>query len=143
MKSRIERLLDGQDGGNVYFISGYPNIFYYSGFTSEDAFLFIAEDTRILVTDSRYTVQAKQQAPEFDIMDISEGWEKIFAAVHHTQIGFEENKMSVGSFERIRAHAAGKDFFRAQNIIDAPRRHKDNEELKAIADAERIGDEAF
>ncbi len=143
MKSRIERLLDGQDGGNVYFISGYPNIFYYSGFTSEDAFLFIAEDTRILVTDSRYTVQAKQQAPEFDIMDISEGWEKIFAAVHHTQIGFEENKMSVGSFERIRAHAAGKDFFRAQNIINAPRRHKDNEELKAIADAERIGDEAF
>ena len=143
MKSRIERLLDGQDSGNVYFISGYPNIFYYSGFTSEDAFLFIADDTRILVTDSRYIVQAKQQAPEFDIMDISEGWEKIFAAVHHMQIGFEENKMSVGSFERIRAHASGKDFFRAQNIIDAPRRYKDSEELKAIADAEKIGDEAF
>lgn len=143
MKSRIERLLEGQDSENIYFISGYPNIFYYSGFTSEDAFLFISDDTRILVTDSRYTVQAKQQAPDFDIMDISEGWEKIFEAFHHTQIGFEENKISMGSFERIRAHAAGKDFFRAQKIIDAPRRCKDSEELKKIADAERIGDEAF
>lgn len=143
MKSRIERLLEGQDRESVFFISGYPNIFYYSGFTSEDAFLLISDDTRMLVTDARYTVQAKQQAPDFDIVDISEGWEKIFAAVHHTQIGFEENKISVGDFERIRAHAAGKDFFRAQKAIDAPRRRKDSEELKTIAEAERIGDEAF
>lgn len=143
MKSRIERLLEGQESENVFFVSGYPNIFYYSGFTSEDAFLLISEDTRILVTDSRYTVQAKQQAPEFDVVDISEGWDKIFASVHHTQVGFEENKISVGSFERIRAYAAGKDFFKAQGILDAPRRCKDAEELKTIADAEKIGDEAF
>ena len=43
MQSRIDRLFNGLPDGCGVFISGYPNIFYYSGFTSEDAFLLMTK----------------------------------------------------------------------------------------------------
>ena len=143
MLSRIDKLVKGLEDDRAVLISGYPNIFYYSGFTSEDAYLLISKDMRLIITDSRYTIQAKEQAKDFDVIDISEGWEKIFGNVHKEKICFEEEKMTVGEYEKLKEAASGKVFFKAQSMIDEPRRVKDETELGIIADAERIGDEAF
>ncbi len=143
MRSRIERLFDNIEEGRAVFVSGYPNIFYYSGFTSEDAWLIISKDTRLIVTDSRYTVQAREQAPDFEIVDCAKGWRKIFEAVAEEEICFEENALTFGFFEKLKHNAVGKRFYKAQREIDAPRRIKDSAELKLIADAEHIGDMAF
>ena len=78
MQSRIDALREKLGDNEAVFISSYPNIFYYSGFKSEDAFLLISHDKQLLVTDSRYTIQAKQQSPEFETVDIKKGWEEIF-----------------------------------------------------------------
>ena len=143
MQSRIERLLSNIGEGCAAFISGYPNIFYYSGFTSADARLIISKNTRLLLTDPRYTIQARRQARGFDTADIGGGWEKIFKAVGEEKIAFEEDRLSVGEYKRLKAAAPGKIFVHAQESIDMPRRVKDAEELELIAAAERIGDEAF
>ena len=58
------------------FISSYPNIFYYSGFTSEDAYLLISHSGKYIITDSRYTIQAREQAKGFEVIDIANGFEK-------------------------------------------------------------------
>ena len=71
---KLRELLGDNEG---VILTGYPNIFYYSGFTSEDAVIFITKYRQILVTDSRYTVQARAQAKDFEIRDITEGIEKI------------------------------------------------------------------
>ena len=52
MQSRIDRLFNGLPDDCGVFISGYPNIFYYSGFTSEDAFLLMTKTERYIITDS-------------------------------------------------------------------------------------------
>ncbi len=70
MLQRLDKLRESMENGTAAFISGYPNIFYYSGFTSEDAWLVISHDRQTLITDSRYTIQAKEQSPEFEIADI-------------------------------------------------------------------------
>ena len=69
--TRCDKLRQSLKDNEGVLLSGYANIFYYTGFTSEDALVFITHDRQILITDSRYTVQAKSQCPEFEIRDIS------------------------------------------------------------------------
>ena len=143
MENRINRLLASADG-MAFFIGSYPNIFYYSGFTSEDAFLLITPDKRLLITDSRYTIQAKEQAKDFEVLDIAQGFQKIFESREEQVIGLEENHMTVNEYERFQsALKDGQHFQPAQAIINAPRRIKDQTEIAKIAEAERLGDMAF
>ncbi len=141
MRSRIDRLLDGIGSDSTVLISGYPNIFYYSGFRSEDAYLLISRDEHILITDSRYFIQAREQSPDFDIYDIEKGWDKLLGQAE--SICIEENNMTVGFYEKLKHAAKGKSFRNAQKKINTPRREKDSYEMKTIAHAESIGDAAF
>lgn len=144
MHNRVDKLCEKLHDNEAVLISGYPNIFYYSGFTSEDAYLLISHDTRIIVTDSRYTIQAKEQAKGFDLIDIKDGFEKIFSKTNAKYIGYEENVMSVREYKRLRTNLrANQDFVEMQNIINEQRKIKDAGEIKKIAEAEKIGDAAF
>ena len=144
MQSRIDKLCEKMHDNEAVFISSYPNIFYYSGFTSEDAYLLISHSGKYIITDSRYTIQAREQAKGFEVIDIAKGFEKIFSRIDEKYIGFEESYMSVGENKRIRAKLKdGQDFVEMQNLINKPREIKDECEIKKIAEAEKIGDMAF
>lgn len=143
MQSRIDTLRNSLKDGEAAFISSYPNIFYYSGFTSEDGYLLISHDKLLLITDSRYTIQAKNQASEFEVLDIKSGWENIFKMIDAEFIGYEENRVTVKEYRNLRLKAGSKELIEMQKQITAPRRVKDNTEIEKIAEAERIGDEAF
>ena len=79
MQSRIDKLCEKMHDNEAVFISSYPNIFYYSGFTSEDAYLLISHSGKYIITDSRYTIQAREQAKGFEVIDIAKGFEKRIA----------------------------------------------------------------
>ena len=143
MQSRIDTLRNSLNDGEAAFISRYPNIFYYSGFTSEDGYLLISHDKLLLITDSRYTIQAKNQSPEFEVVDIKSGWENIFRRIDAEFIGYEENHVTVKEYRNLRLKAGSKELIEMQKLITAPRRVKDNIEIEKISVAERIGDEAF
>lgn len=141
MQSRIERLFFEIDDGAV-LIKSYPNIFYYSGFTSEDAFLLITRENRYIITDSRYFVQAGIESPDFELVDIKKGWKYIFELVDGYKIYFEENVLSYGMYKKLLGYT-DNEFVAGQTQIDLPRRVKDYSEIQAIAEAEAIGDKAF
>lgn len=144
MQSRIDKLRGLLNDDEAALISGYPNIFYYSGFTSGDAYLLISRDLQLLITDSRYTIQAHEQTDGFEIIDITTGFDNIFSRVKESRIGYEEDMLTVGEYKRLwRKLASSQDFIRLQKTINAPRRIKSSEEIKKIAEAEKIGDMAF
>ncbi len=143
MQSRIDALREKLGDNEAVFISSYPNIFYYSGFKSEDAFLLISHDKQLLVTDSRYTIQAKQQSPEFETVDIKKGWEEVFNMIDCEVIGFEEDSLTVRQYKSLKTKTRGKKLEAMQQRINSLRHIKDSEEIKLISDAEKIGDEAF
>lgn len=139
--TRCDKLRKALKENEGVVLSGYPNIFYYTGFTSEDALVFITHQRQVLVTDSRYTVQAKLEAPHFEIRDISEGVAKIASLLDCEALGFEENVVTVSqlaSFQKF-----GKKMVPMNDIISGPRRIKDDREIKKIAAAEALGDKAF
>ncbi len=144
MRGRIERLCESLHDNEAAFISSYPNIFYYSGFTSGDAYLLISHDARYIITDSRYTIQAREQAKDFELIDIKNGFEKVFSKTAAKYIGFEENSMSVREYKKLRTRLTeAQDFVEMNKVISKPRMIKDSGEIKRIGEAERIGDEAF
>ena len=144
MNNRVEKLMSSLSDNEAIFISGFPNIFYYSGFTSEDAYLLISKNARYIITDSRYIIQAKEQADNFEVLNIAEGFEKVFSKVSADYIGYEENRMTVREFQKLRMKLAGNQtFVGKQSFIDKQRRVKSIDEINKIAEAERIGDNAF
>lgn len=143
MRLRVEKLRNSMKIGEAALISSYPNIFYYSGFTSGDGYLLISQDKSILITDSRYTIQAKKQAEDFEIVDIQSGWENIFKMIDADFIGYEENHITVKQYWNFCSKIGSKELIEMQKIINEPRRIKDETEIKTIAEAEHIGDEAF
>lgn len=143
MNKRIEALNNILQDNECVFISSYPNIFYYSGFTSEDAYLIISHDKNIIITDSRYTVQAKEQCPEFSLFNICEGFEEIFKNISSTDVLYEEKDVSVGFYINLKKQLCEKNFVPASDRISSFRQNKDVSEIKKIQEAERMADEAF
>lgn len=144
MLSRVDRLRECLKDSESVLISSGQNIFYYSGFTSEDANLLISHDKQLLITDSRYTIQAREQAPDFEIIDSADGFKNILKRIPQSYIGFEENYVSVNQYRKRQRDAGDeKTLVPMQKRIDALRQIKDDEEIRRIAEAERIGDEAF
>lgn len=144
MKQRIDKLRNTLHDNESALISSYPNIFYYSGFTSGDAYLLISHDRQLLITDSRYTIQAHEQAPDFEVVDITTGFDEIFKMIHTSYIGYEENVMSVKQYRSLRNKTGDRqELVEMSKQINWLRRIKDEDEIKTIAAAEEIGDMAF
>ncbi len=143
METRIKKLQKLLDDDTAVFISSYPNIFYYSNFTSEDAFLLISTNNVYIITDSRYTLQAKQQSPEFELVNISIGFEKIFNNIPQNNIWFEEKHLSVGQYLSLKGKITDKVFIPMSDRISNARRYKDTNEIEKIQQAEQLGDAAF
>lgn len=139
--TRSDKLRNSLNPGEGVILTGYPNIFYYTGFTSEDALVFITHDRQVLVTDSRYTEQAKIEAYGFEIRDITEGVAKIASLLDCEILGFEEDVVTVSQLARFQKF--GKKLVPMQDKISRFRRVKDEREIRKIAAAESLGDAAF
>lgn len=142
MLERIERLFHKTGTDCAVLIKGFANVFYYSGFTSEDGYLLITPNKRFIITDSRYFVQAGLEAPDFTLVDIRKGWGEIFKPVTEDVVKFTDDAFSVREYNAIKKDVV-KTFVTAQSEIDFPRRVKDKGEIARIKEAEAIGDSAF
>lgn len=140
MNKRVEKLRNKIDDNTAVYITSRANILYYSGFTSEDASLIISHDKAVIITDSRYTVQAHIQSPDFELRDISEGILNILKDFPEN-IWYEEDNITVGQYNKIVSD--GKHYFPRQSEISYLRRFKDSYEIDKLRQAEKIGDEAF
>ena len=75
MKERVEKLrtLLDKSGLDGALITGLTAIRYYSGFTSDEAALVITGKSASLLTDFRYTIQAREQSPDFEVVEVGRG----------------------------------------------------------------------
>ncbi|PKB78959.1 MAG: hypothetical protein BZY88_15810 [SAR202 cluster bacterium Io17-Chloro-G9] len=106
MKERVDQLVDRiqKDDLDAILISAPENRQYLSGFTGSAGYLFIAKDKAVLLTDSRYTEQAAQQAPDFQVVQIRGGWDWLLELVKEKSVqklGFESQDMTVATYDRL------------------------------------------
>lgn len=142
--NRVENLRKQFSDREAVYITSFANIFYYSGFQSDDGALLISHDKAILITDSRYTVQAAVQSPDFEVHNITEGLQSIVSVFSGMSIGYEEDYLTMAHFQTLQETLPnGAELVPMQKKISALRQVKDEAEIAHIREAERIGDEAF
>jgi Xaa-Pro aminopeptidase len=151
-KALVEKQLD------ALMVSIQENRFYLSGFTGEDTqfdetagVLIISERHQILATDSRYELQAQEQATGYDVVCYKKGLEKelpeIVRALGIRRLGFESLRLSQKNHS-LYAEALAKltpsvTLIPTENIVETLRRIKSEEEIQKTVNALRIAETAF
>jgi len=154
MRERVEGLvaqLEEKELDGV-LISAPENRRYLSGFSGSAGFLFITKSDAILVTDSRYTEQAANQSPDFDVRQVRGGWGWLIDELKSQgvkKVGFESQDMTVSSYNNLIDAIKGDSSLGHVSMVPAPglaenqRIIKDNEELAMLQLAIDAADKAM
>ena len=153
IKTRLEKLLGGLGGQDIegILISQPENRRYLSGFDGSAGFLIITPDKRILATDSRYTVQAKSQAPEYEIFTITGdtgGWfPKLAVELKIGKLGVEGEYLTFSLYRRLcdilGKGKSGLELVPVEGMVESLRAVKEPGEIELINQAAGIADAAM
>ena len=147
MQRRLERFDAklAQSGLDALLVTGQKNIYYLTDFWGTNATVFITKNRRLFLTDSRYTLIAKQSVHGFDIIETKDPLKdivKIIEADNLETIGFD-NQVSFAYYQGLQAIFEGYTLSPQSNFMEELRMIKDEKELATIRKACSISDRAF
>jgi Xaa-Pro aminopeptidase len=131
---------------------------YLSGFTGEDTqfdesagALIITSKELLLATDSRYELQARREAPDYEVICYKEGLAKQLPAIverlNITRLGFESVRLTVEQHEKIQEelNRAGHStrLLPVEDLVEKLRMVKDESEVEKTRNALRLAESVF
>ncbi len=136
---------------DAILISQPENRYYLSGFAGSSGFLLITPQKAILATDFRYIEQAKTQAPDYEVFqitnDIADWFPKLVAELGLRKPGVEAGHITFATYRQL------SDMLKEQQpkikltpldgLVESLRAVKEPEETELITRAAEIGDNAF
>lgn len=147
MQHRLERFDAklAQSGLDALLVTGQNNIYYLTNFWGTNATIFITKNRRLFLTDSRYTLIAKQSVHGFDIIESKDPLKDIVKLIEADKletIGFD-NQVSFAYYQGLQAIFEGYTLSPQNNFMEELRMIKDDKELATIRKACSISDRAF
>ncbi|WP_207999134.1 M24 family metallopeptidase [Macrococcus lamae] len=140
---KVNQLLEQKNLDAIVVLSPH-NRRYLSLFTGSSGALVISRDKRFLVTDFRYTVQAAEQAGEFEVVKQSGGLLDSVAEVIKTisaeTVGFEGDLITYQQFAKLKQTM---DLVDIGGEIEQIRMIKEPFEIDLIQKAADIADETY
>ncbi len=131
-----EKNLDG------IFVKGDPSLRYLTGFTGGESLLYMDQEQQIIITDSRYTLQVKQQAPECRLIEHTQGfWPEAAKLKVGRNLALDGDCFSYGD-QCALAAVLPQATWTSLNLMGL-RQVKTQQELQAITQAVDIADQAF
>jgi Xaa-Pro aminopeptidase len=156
--SRLARLRARFEAAGIdaYFGLRREHMRYLTGFVLADGeekvagtsgqFL-VAGDSVLLLADSRYTIQAANEAPDARIVegprDLSVGWEELVRSVGAKRVGVEASLLSYAVWRRLDAAAPDVELVPIEGWIEGDRAIKEPAELERVAAACAVADRAL
>ena len=130
---------------DAFVVSKPANVRYLTGFTGEG--LLVVDAEVAICTDSRFTVQAAEEAPGIECRS-GEGGHLGQAAEYVTaagarQAGFEADAMTYAGFETLQEEAPEVALVSTRQVLERQRTVKEPEEIELVAAAAALADEAF
>jgi Xaa-Pro aminopeptidase len=143
---RILRAALKKQGADGLIVTKAANVTYLTGFLGDDSWALITPKRTYLLTDSRYTEQAKKECIGCVIIERKEGLSKTAASILNklppVKSLFAEDNVQVATFSalqknvKLRLHTVG-------DTIEKLREIKDKEEIKTIKKAADIAQRAL
>ena len=131
------------------FLSIYaPNIFYLSGFSGSSGFICVTAKAAHLYTDFRYLQQAAEEAPAFEITRVGSMDDFSAMAVFLSKNGMknlalEGAHLTLRTYDILQEAILGVELTPQFNFIEEIRAVKEEPEIKKIAAAAQIADDAL
>jgi Xaa-Pro aminopeptidase len=161
IEKRIEILRKSLEKNNLdtFMVLVEQNRYYLSGYTGEDTqfdetagALFITPDQLVLATDSRFDLQAKHEAPLYEVITYKKGLEKeipsIAQKLNTKRLGFESLRLTFLQYRKIRKELDEQNLSEitlidTENIVEELRIVKEEFEIAALKDALKIAENVF
>ncbi|MCL1849400.1 MAG: Xaa-Pro peptidase family protein [Clostridiales bacterium] len=142
------RLEISQRGRKAFLVTKPQNLHYLSGFRGDSTWIYVTDKEKVIFTDSRYTEQARQECPGWDIIQtktkIIESLKEYLDSSPITELAFDYKNVSVELHQRLALTLGAKVTLIGEEDPCAKLRFtKDEWELARIQDAAAIADEAL
>lgn len=153
----LRKLLDEEDL-DALLITIAENRRYLSGFTGEDngydesaGALIVSRDRLALATDSRFDLQARQEAEHFKVHCYRKGLAQCLPNLVETigiqRLGFEKARVSVKQMEdfekEFQVTERRPEMIACEEMVESLRAVKDSREIEATRQALHIAEQAF
>jgi Xaa-Pro aminopeptidase len=146
---RLERLrarLRGEAPDGLV-VTAPSNIHYLSGFRGSSGALLITPERAVLFSDFRYRLQAREQAPEFEFIEVPR---RLLAAVGAEaaasgvkRLGYDLAHLTCELRDQLTAGAADVTLAPAAGLVEDLRAVKSADEIERIAAAAALADRAL
>jgi len=131
---------------NCLIVTNRANVTYISGFSGDDSYAVIAPRGVYLVTDSRYTEQARNECCDCRIIEragpMAEQIAKVIGRLKSVGAAAVEKSISLAGFGALKKNFTGR-LKPVGGIIENVRSLKDAEEIVSIRAAASIASQAF
>ncbi len=128
-------------------VSSPSNIFYLSGFRGSSGALLIAERRCLLFSDFRYRLQAREQAPDFEFVEVPR---RLLARMGEVageeglqRVAYDPAHLTCEMKDQLAEGAPGLDLAPAEGLVEALRSVKSAHEVERIGGAAALADRAL
>ena len=134
-----------ESGTGAALLVNPKNLHYFAGFTGTTGVAFVTKDSALMITDSRYTAQAKVQCGGYEVVEYAghafEPAAERSRAEAVSRCAFEGNYVTVDVYEDIRARLPDVELTSVR--FETLRAVKRPDEADIMREAARIADDAF
>jgi len=134
---------------DAFLVTAPVNVTYLTSFTGDSSFLIVTGKNAILVSDSRFEEQIKEECPAIDAhirghnKTTYEAAADVLGKSGAKVVGVEGNRISLAELETFKELAPKVTFVPVSGVVEAQRLIKDPSETEKIRDAVRVAERAF
>ncbi len=143
--AQLQKLIRKQGLGSL-LVTRPVNWFYLTGFTGESGILIVEPKRLTLITDGRFTVQAKQEAPSLPVVLQKDGLYRTCGELlkrrNPRKAGFDSDQMTVAQLGALRkASGSAVELQATPGLVESLRAVKDDRELAQMRKAAIVASE--
>lgn len=130
---------------DAIIITNSKNIYYLSDFWGTAGTILVTQKAQYLLTDSRYSIAAREATVDFEIVETREAFVEIAKLLKKegvSQVGFEDG-VTYAEFQTMQHQLAGLTLHATTSFIETQRQIKSPSEIATIKKACAISDQAF
>jgi Xaa-Pro aminopeptidase len=125
-------------------VTNLVNVRYLTGFTGTNGACVVTPHERLFFTDFRYVEQAREQAPDFELVQAGPGMLDDVAKCLRGRAGFEDDHLSVAGHRKVADKVPdGVELVPAGGLVERLRAVKDEAEVAAMAAAAELATAAY
>jgi len=149
------KLKDSDSGQEAAVITSPVNVTYLTGFTGEASYLVVTPKHSVLVSDSRFEVQIREECPDvgkagdLDLhirphtRTVEDATAEVLGKLDVKSASVEGTRISVSEYDTLKSFAPKIEFVSQSGVVESLRAVKDMGEIEKIREAVRVAERAF